>query len=120
MDKEAARIIVLWAIQLYGPKKLGVSRAYAYQLRTGKRTPSQELLLKALETMTAKDLLELARLLAEYHGGPGKGWARRLAWLGRRPHTAEVRGSNPRGPTKLLPLSSSFRSMLAMITGHDS
>ena len=26
--------------------------------------------------------------------------ARRLAWLGRRPDTAEVRGSNPRGPTK--------------------
>ena len=25
--------------------------------------------------------------------------ARRLAWLGRRPHTAEVRGSSPRGPT---------------------
>ncbi len=44
---------------------------YAYQLRTGKRTPSQELLLKALETMSAKDLLEPARLLAEYHGPRG-------------------------------------------------
>ena len=27
--------------------------------------------------------------------------ARRLAWLGRRPHTAEVRGSSPRGPTSI-------------------
>ncbi len=27
-------------------------------------------------------------------------WARRLARLGRRPDTAEVRGSNPRGPTR--------------------
>ena len=27
--------------------------------------------------------------------------ARRLAWLGRRPDAAEVRGSSPRGPTTL-------------------
>ncbi len=103
VDKETARLIVLWAIQLYGPKKLGITRSYAHQLRRGERQPSQELLNRALETMTAKDLLQLVRILGDYHG---ECWARRLAWLGRRPHTAEVRGSNPRGPT--IPLSNSY------------
>ena len=34
--------------------------------------------------------------------GLNKSGARRLAWLGRRPYEAEVRGSSPRGPTKFL------------------
>gem|GEM_PF-3343777 len=37
--------------------------------------------------------------------GLNKSGARRLAWLGRRPYEAEVRGSSPRGPT-IKPLTS--------------
>jgi hypothetical protein len=40
--------------------------------------------------------------------GLNKSGARRLAWLGRRPHTAEVRGSSPRGPTKFLRFRARF------------
>ena len=88
LDRETARLLVLWALELYGPKKLGISRAYAYQLRTGKRKPSHELAIKTLETLTAKDLLQLIWLLGEYHG---KKWARRLAWV----RTPPLHGGGP-------------------------
>ncbi len=45
--------------------------------------------------------------------------ARRLAWLGRRPYEAEVRGSSPRGPTKILKTDSKDKDLKnALITSR--
>ncbi len=89
-----------WILFLYATKykgityrELGITRAYGNMIKNRKRRVTDELLEKILEKLTAKDLLLLANSYNEYTG------ARRLAWLGRRPDTAEVRGSNPRGPT---------------------
>ena len=89
-----------WILFLYATKykgityrELGITRAYGNMIKNRKRRVTDELLEKILEKLTAKDLLLLTNSYNEYTG------ARRLAWLGRRPDTAEVRGSNPRGPT---------------------
>ncbi len=92
-----------WILFLYATKykgityrELGITRAYGNMIKNRKRRVTDELLEKILEKLTAKDLLLLTNSYNEYTGNNG---ARRLAWLGRRPDTAEVRGSNPRGPT---------------------
>ncbi len=76
-------------------KQLGITPAMGNMIKNRRRGVSNELLERILSMLTAKDLIDLAIAYHEWENG-----ARRLAWLGRRPHTAEVRGSSPRGPTK--------------------
>ena len=82
-------------MERYGikPKDLGIKPRYKNMLKRGERRPSKELvdrLMKLIESKTKK--------AGNNEDNEGVG-ARRLAWLGRRPYEAEVRGSNPRGPT---------------------
>ncbi len=85
--------------------RLGLSKAYGNMIKNKKRRVSDPVLEKILETLTAKEFIDIAlTLMAEpmqslKTGGAKRFRARRLAWLGRRPDTAEVRGSSPRGPT---------------------
>ena len=97
-----------WLLFMYATKvkgltyrELGISRSYGNMIKNRKRRVTDDLLDRIPNRLTAKNLLLLVKTYYEYTGG-GR-WARRLAWLGRRPHTAEVRGSNPRGPITLYP-----------------
>ena len=45
---------------------------------------------------------------------------RRLAWLGRRPYKAEVRGSNPRGPTIFYLSTSWLFNNTTYVSSRDS
>ncbi len=82
---------------------LGLSKPYGNMIKNRKRRITDQLLGKLLEGLTAKDLIRVLETIREWE----QGRARRLAWLGRRPYElsqlreAEVRGSNPRGPTIL-------------------
>ena len=88
---------VRWVLFVYATRvkgvsyrELGVSSAMGNMVKNRRRRVSDEVLNRVLEKLTAKDLLELLHSL---RGGPSS------SWLGRRPDAAEVRGSNPRGPT---------------------
>ena len=95
---------VRWVLFVYATKvkgvrygELGITPAMGNMIKNGRRRVSDEVLERLLARLTAKDLLDVVKDLKA--GSESIGWARRLAWLGRRPHAAEVRGSSPRGPT---------------------
>ncbi len=99
---------IRWALFIYATKikgvkykELGITPAMGNMIKNHKRRVADDLLDKLLEKLTAKDLIQLTLLLKQWNTGSKPEWARRLAWLGRRPDEAEVRGSNPRGPTFL-------------------
>ena len=96
-----------WLLFLYATKvkrityrELGISPAMGNMIKNRKRRVSDDLLDRLLDKLTLKDLIAITTAYREWTGAQGPEGARRLAWSGRRPHTAEVRGSNPRGPTK--------------------
>ena len=95
-----------WLLFLYATKvkrityrELGISPAMGNMIKNRKRRVSDDLLDRLLDKLTLKDLIAITTAYREWTGAQGPQGARRLAWSGRRPHTAEVRGSNPRGPT---------------------
>ncbi len=95
-----------WLLFLYATKvkrityrELGISPAMGNMIKNRKRRVSDDLLDRLLDKLTLKDLIAIVTAYQDWAGAQGPEGARRLAWLGRRPDTAEVRGSNPRGPT---------------------
>ena len=82
-------------MERYGikPMDLGIKPRYKNMLKRGERRPSKELVDRLMKLIGSK-----TKKAGNNEDNEGVG-ARRLAWLGRRPYEAEVRGSNPRGPT---------------------
>ena len=89
-------LVYAWKILGIKPSDLGISNSYANMILNRKRKISEELLLKILERITAKDLLEYLVAIS----GLGPVSRRSSAWLERRPGKAEVPGSNPGGGSK--------------------
>ncbi len=101
ISDDARWLLFMYATKIKGVKysELGISRAYGNMIKNRKRSITNELLERILEKLTAKDLLVVLYSVKELGIGFKEDMrARRLAWLGRRPDEAEVRGSNPRGP----------------------
>ena len=90
-------LLFMYATKIKGIKyrDLGLSKPHGNMIKNRKRNITDTLFDKLLEKLSAKDLILVLETIREWE----QGRARRLAWLGRRPHTAEARGSNPRGPT---------------------
>ena len=77
------------------PKDLGIKPRYKLMLKRSERKPSVDLVERLYALIKEKSKNEDNIIKTT-----GEEGARRLAWLGRRPYEAEVRGSSPRGPTK--------------------
>ena len=87
---------VRWALFIYATKikgikyrELGITSATGNMIKNGKRRVSDDLLERILEKLSAKDLIQVTLLLKQWSNGEAPEWARRLAWLGRRPDEAE-------------------------------
>ncbi len=101
VDDDTRWVLFMYATKVKGVtyRELGISSAMGNMIKNRKRRVSDDLLDRLLDKLTLKDLIAIAEAYRVWTGALGPGRARRLAWLGRRPYTAEVRGSNPRGPT---------------------
>ena len=102
VDQDTRWLLFIYATKIKGVtyRQLGITPAMGNMIKNRKRTISDDVLLRILNVLTLKDLLDIIQAYNEWDKTSPQPGARRLAWLGRRPHTAEVRGSNPRGPTK--------------------
>ena len=101
VDDDTRWVLFMYATKVKGVtyRELGISPAMGNMIKNRKRRVSDDLLDRLLDKLTLKDLIAIAEAYRQWKGPEGPSGARRLAWLGRRPYTAEVRGSNPRGPT---------------------
>ncbi len=91
LSEEERRSLLLYAVSKgCTSRDLNLSPSYLYLLKKGQRRITDTVMEKILKYLTVYDFFE---------------WARSSVWLERRPDAAEVRGSNPRGPTTLLDLS---------------
>ena len=84
-------------------RELGITSAMGNMIKNRRRRVSDEVLEKLLAKLTAKDLLDVVKSIKAGGGSVSRGPS--SSWLGRRPDAAEVRGSNPRGPTTTPPTS---------------
>ncbi len=94
-DARWLMFIYLTKIKGVNYRELGITRAYGNMIKNRKRRITNELLDKILEKLLAKDLLILMYSLKEIENGNENPWARRLAWLGRRPYERLVKGVRP-------------------------